>query len=77
MLKSIDNSARCASVLLNRCYPCLSIDDVIRDEQHPVAYNNGCSEGLGCHNIIVKDFGCTMSTDNQPIQPDPDYPWAP
>lgn len=42
-----------------------------------MAYNNGCSEGLGCHDIVVKDFGCTLSTDNQPTQPNRDYPWVP
>lgn len=42
-----------------------------------MAYNNGCSEKLGCHDIVVKDFGCTMSTDNQPAQPNPDYPGGP
>jgi hypothetical protein len=42
-----------------------------------MAYNNGCSQGSGCHDIVVKGFGCNMSTDNLPIQANPDYPGVP
>jgi hypothetical protein len=42
-----------------------------------MAYNNGCSEGLGCHDIVLKGLDCNWSDDNNPIQPNRDYPWAP
>jgi hypothetical protein len=34
MLKNFDKCGCCASVLLNRWFPNLSIDDAIWDEQH-------------------------------------------